>query len=97
MLFSTVKAPPYDYLVQVLDHCPKAGSTYLALWKIEESNLVKIKKTDIRNTFKVTVARFRHDILLLSREGVVVIDETPKYIQIFLKNIECPISGNESP
>lgn len=79
--------PPYNYLVQVADHCPKAVLTYMALWRDASSeNKVNVFKKDIKNEYLTSLAKFRHDIFLLFKEGLVSIDETPQWLHIELIN-----------
>lgn len=80
---STLDMPPYHYLRQVLDHCPKAGLTYIDIWaRMDKDNRIKIDKEAIRNNFLVSLSKFRHDLLLLVKEGLISIEETPKTIKI---------------
>jgi len=75
--------PPYMYLVQVLQHCPKAGATYMQLWKARNpQNHVKILKKTLKEEYLTSTAKFRHDLLMLSRESLINIEETPSYINV---------------
>lgn len=77
--------PPIAYLLQVLEHCPKAGATYLQLWQQrDKDSRVSIKRADVRITFLTSLAKFRHDILLLVKEQLVSVHETPTMIKIEL-------------
>lgn len=79
----TTDFPPYHYLIQVAEHCPKAVCTYMALWRdIDKNNKVVIYKEDIRTQYLTSVAKFRHDLLLLVKEALISIVETKKTIHI---------------
>ncbi len=85
MSFNDFRYPPYLYLTQVAEHCPKALSTYLSLWRERASNnKITVYKEEIRLQFLTSLAKFRHDLFLLVKEGLVSIDETPKSINIEL-------------
>lgn len=75
--------PPYVYLAQVADHCPKAVSTYMLLWReMDGDNQIRIRKDEVRAEYLISLAKFRHDLLLLVKEGLVSINETPQKISI---------------
>ena len=77
--------PPYQYLQQVADHCCKAVSTYLALWRTVDRNFkVTIYKKDVREEYLTSLTKFKHDLLLLVKEGLLSIDETPNVLHIEL-------------
>ncbi len=77
--------PPYIYLKQVAEHCPKAVSTYMTIWNLMNvENKFNVYKEDVRNELLISLAKFRHDLLLLVKEGLVSIEETEKSIQIEL-------------
>lgn len=77
--------PPYLYLTQLADHCPKAVSTYMLLWRnIDKENKVNVFKKDIRSEHLITLNKFSHDLLLLVKEGLVSLEETPNWFHIEL-------------
>ncbi len=77
--------PPYVYLSQVAEYCPKAVATYLKLWSGQDKeNKVHISKKDIRIEYLISLAKFRHDLLLLVKEGLVSLEETPNWLHIEL-------------
>jgi len=68
--------PPYPYLEAIALHASKACSLYLALWKNrDKNNKVEVTKNDVSIAYLTTVHTFKHNLMLLIREGVVVIDE----------------------
>lgn len=70
--------PPPAFLIQVLEHCPKAGRTYLHLWEGKDLDFkLKVFKKTIKTDYLTSTARFGHDLLLLAREGLINIHETP--------------------
>jgi hypothetical protein len=86
--------PPYLYLEQVLDHCPKAGKTYMQLWQnMDRNNKLSISKEDIRTEYLTQVATFRHNLLLLVKEGLASIDETPSFIYVELTDWQFDAEG----
>lgn len=77
--------PPYYYLAQVAEHCPIAVSTYMLLWRErDQKNKVVIDKNTIRIDHLITLARFRNHLLLLLKEGLISIDETPNRLHVEL-------------
>jgi hypothetical protein len=75
--------PPYPYLFQVAEHCPRAALTYLSIWKEKDKkNSLSVYKEDIRLQFLMSPTRFRNDLLLLVREGLVSVNETPLSIDV---------------
>ena len=84
-LFDTYQYPPYFFLLQVSEHCPKAVSTYLLLWRKADDNFqIQFNKKNIREELLISVAKFRHDLLLLVKEMLISIEETPTKIFIEL-------------
>lgn len=76
------ECPPYFYLYQVANHCPKAVSTYLDLWnRRDKENYVAISIKEVRNHF-VSLARFRHDLKLLLKEGLLSFEEKNEKFKI---------------
>jgi|SRR5271170_1324758 len=64
--------PPYMYLEQVLNHCPKAAFLYWKLWRERDVlNNVKIPKDEIPELYGFTKRRFDYDIMLLMNEGLI--------------------------
>ena len=79
------KYPPYQYLKSVLCNCPKAGYLYLQFWDMADDDLyVRIKKCDLRPVLLTTPTRFRNDLSLLVREGLVSVYEDGKGFKIQL-------------
>lgn len=71
--------PPYNYTIQILSHCPKAGLTYFQLWsKRNKENKLTVLKKDIPTEFLTSVVRFRNDLMLLVKEAFVNVEETSK-------------------
>ena len=84
--------PPYLYLKQVAEHCPKAVSTYMTIWQEKNlENKLNVYKKEVRNDYLISLAKFRHDLLLLVKEGLVSINETPNLLEIELVdwNVDC--------
>lgn len=89
MIHQLYDYPPYPFLQQVLDHCPKSGYLYLNLWKNrDKDNKIQILKKDIQNEYLISPIKFRNDLLHLCREALVSIDETPNSIYIELTDWE---------
>jgi hypothetical protein len=77
--------PPYLYLSQVAKNCPKAVLTYMVLWQaMNKENKVDVYKKEVRNEYLISLSKFRHDLLMLVKEGLVSIDETPNVLHIEL-------------
>ncbi len=75
--------PPYAYLTQVLQHCPKAGLTYLKLWSEKNlSNEITVENNKIQNIFFVSKTKFKNDLLLLVNEGLISVNEYPSCLVI---------------
>jgi hypothetical protein len=69
---NTYTFPPYPYLTQVLDHCPRAGATYLALWRNQDENgKIYTSKNDVKTEYLRSWTQFCHDIFLLFKEGLL--------------------------
>jgi len=63
--------PPYHYLLQIADHCPKAVGLYIRLWNERDKyNSLTVEKWCVREKYSSTLAKFRHDLFLLSKEGL---------------------------
>lgn len=77
--------PPHPYLKQVLVHCPKAGATYMQLWESRnKNNRVSIYKKQVKSEYLISQSKFKNDLLLLVREGLASIDESPLMLTIEL-------------
>lgn len=86
--------PPYLYLENVLEHCPKAGFTYLQIWKKRNhENKFSIEKSKVREAFLMSLAKFRHDLLLLVKEGLINIDENKENIAIEMVSWDTDAEG----
>jgi hypothetical protein len=71
--------PPYPYLSLILNHCSRAASTYITLWRERDKNgIVKIRPFDIRSTFLITPTRFKNDLLVIAKEGLISVTENSK-------------------
>ena len=77
--------PPYPYLEQIVNHCPKAAALYLVLWKNrDKSNKLSVYKKDIQMEYLTSPVKFRNDLLQLCKEALISIDETPNVIHLEL-------------
>jgi hypothetical protein len=77
--------PPLPYLEQVLQHCHKAASTYLSLWKgRNKHNKLTVAKDKIKTDFLTSVATFNHNLRLLARECLINVTERPLTLEIEL-------------
>ena len=77
--------PPYPYLKQVADHCPKCVSLYMELWnKRDSKDKVAVYKKDIKTYFLTSPTRFKNELLMIVREGLASIDESPNMLVIEL-------------
>ena len=77
--------PPYAYLEQVLQHCPKAGFTYLKLWALRDvNNEIMVDKTNVSSQFSMNKNKFNNDLLLLVNEGLASVNEYPSALIIEL-------------
>lgn len=64
--------PPYTLLTKVLDHCPKAGSIYLKLFRDrQDTDVVFYEKSSITDECGISWKSFKSDLRLLRREGVI--------------------------
>lgn len=83
MIFSTIQSPPFFYLLQISEHCPRALCCYLILWRdMDKNQMVHIHKEDIRQKYLMSSTKFKNDLLLILKEGLVSIDETPNMFHI---------------
>lgn len=72
-----IELPPYAYLMQVLNHSSKSAATYIEIWRHKDKqNKIKVAKNDIRDRFLIPAAKFRNDLLVLVKEGLVSVDQT---------------------
>ena len=70
--FFPVSVPPYFYLKQIFQHCPKAGYTYCQLWENKNDDyLISITDDEVRSKYLTDLGKFRHDILMLEREALL--------------------------
>ena len=75
--------PPKFYLKQVAQHCPKSILTYMNLWEVkDEDNRVALLKKDVYSNYLISLTRFRNELMLLVREGLISIDESPNMITV---------------
>lgn len=64
--------PPYDYLIQVMQHCPRAGLAYLLLWKDKNSDFcVSYEKQKITDEYYIPWKKFKTDLAYLQKEKVI--------------------------
>lgn len=71
-----IDLPPYMYLTQVLNHCPRAASTYIELWRHKDKHhKIVVAKNQVRNQFLIGSAKFMNDLLALVREGLINVDQ----------------------
>lgn len=84
-IFNPSSSPPHLYMAQVLEHCPRAGSTYLKIWREKnKDNRLVIEKKDFRKEQLVSLTVFKNDLISLVREGLISFEETPDLIYIEL-------------
>lgn len=86
--------PPPFYTEIVLDHCPQAGRTYWQIWKRRdhESKLV-IQKSEIKNEFLTHYTKFENDLMLLVKEQLINVDETPNQFCIEMVSWDIDAEG----
>jgi hypothetical protein len=79
--------PPYEYLMQVLMHCPQAAFTYMQLWKDKNrEDKVVIYKDEIWSEYLVSKIKLKSDLQKLAREALINIEERPNTFEIELTN-----------
>jgi hypothetical protein len=79
--------PPYPFVQQILNHCPKAGSTYFFLWeKKDQNNFVVVSKEDI--SYFMHFNAFKDNLRKLNLEGLISYVERPGKISVELVNWE---------
>lgn len=78
-----LECPPHLYLCQVLEHCPRAGSTYLKIWreKNDENQLI-LDKENFRQEHLISLTKFKNDLFYLVKEGLISVEETPTSLKI---------------
>jgi len=68
--------PPYMYLMQVAEHCPKAVALYLALWReIDKNHNLHVYKDEIQSKFMMSPTCFKNNLTALVKEGLVSVNE----------------------
>ena len=66
----------------------------MQLWQnMDRNNKLSISKEDIRTEYLTQVATFRHNLLLLVKEGLASIDETPSFIYVELTDWQFDAEG----
>lgn len=64
--------PPYHFLKQVVNHCPKAASVYMDIWeRRDEQNCFSTSYKVIGEEFLISKAAFRNAIRMLCKEGLL--------------------------
>lgn len=75
--------PPYLHLLKVAEHCPKACFVYMLMWQKRNKNqTLRVIKSKVRDEYNTSLAKFRHDIFLLQKEGIILFSEDKKEIWI---------------
>ena len=73
------------FLEQVINHCPKAGRTYLTLWNIKgKASTVNLKKKRIPDIALQSAHTFRENLRSLALEGLVSFAEKGDHLHIEL-------------
>jgi hypothetical protein len=77
--------PPMPYLEQVLNHCSRAGQTYVWLWKHADDNKVcHVRASHIAEATLISKATFKHSLRALCREGLLSFQESDDIMEIEL-------------
>jgi hypothetical protein len=85
MDFYFPELPPVMFLTQVTDHCPQAASLYIKLWaKKDKHHKISVLKEDVRSEFLETKTKFANFLMLLVKEALVNVEETPRSFHIEL-------------
>ncbi len=85
MIKRMYESPPYEYLVTAAEHCPRAVATYLSVWRqADRDRKLHICKKDVLSEYLKPLVKFRNDLMLLVKEGLISVEETPKSISIEL-------------
>lgn len=87
--------PPYSYLIQVADHCPRAMATFLILWREKPNDLtLKYSKEDVSSHYLISWTKFKNDLRQLAREGLLIVEEYPNSVTVTLEEgIEIDAEG----
>jgi hypothetical protein len=89
---SNEKCPPYIYLCQVAEHCSKAMSTFLLIWReMDDDYKLKLYHEDITDSLLFSLHKFHSDLKLLCKEGLLSYREDKKK-----KIIKIDITGYEN-
>jgi hypothetical protein len=73
------------YLEQVLNHVPKAGQTYVWLWKHADDNHVcHLRASQIADVTMMSKACFKHALRALCREGLISFQENDDILEVEL-------------
>lgn len=84
-----MQLPPALYLLQTLDHCPKASRTYCRLWEYKDKNdLITVPKKDVKILFLSKVDKFEKDLLELTKEGLISFNLEEKIYHIELTGFD---------
>lgn len=91
--------PPYLHLIKVLEHCPKAGMVYFKIWikRNTKTNALKIDKFSVREEYTTSLAKFRHDIFLLQKEGIINFKENESHVEIIFLPVFEPYGCGKIP
>ena len=85
MISDDVVSPPFFYLLQIAEHCPRALTCYLMLWRdMDRDFMIHVHKDDVRRKYLMSPTKFMNDLLLIRKEGLVSIDETPNMYHLEL-------------
>lgn len=77
--------PPMPFLEQVINHCPRAGRTYMTLWNLKgKSSSLKFTKKKIPDIALQSAYQFRENLRLLALEGLVSYSEKGDNLHIDL-------------
>ena len=83
------ECPPTTYLFLLAQHCPKAIQTYMNLWREkDDENKIHINTENIPVTYLTAKAKFRHDILMLVKEGLASVNERRKTMIVELVDFD---------
>src|SRR6185436_4737754 len=86
--------PPKPYLELILRSYPRAGLTYIKLWENrDKDNKIAIYKKEISDTFLTSHTIFKNNLLALSREHLVNVDDCPLMYVIELTNWDNQFNG----
>ena len=85
MIKRMYESPPYEYLVIAAEHCPRAIATYLSVWRqADRDRKLHVYKKDVLSEYLKPLVKFRNDLMLLVKEGLISVEETPKSLSIEL-------------